>query len=197
LELFDLSGRTAFVTGGTKGLGLGLALALRDAGARVAVGSSSARHVEEAAAKLGVKGICIDCGDPDSIDRAFDVVEEWCGGRLDILVNAAGIINRSSAEEESFEDFEHVMRVNCNGAFKCAQRAFKLMRPTSEESVAAAQGGSIINVGSVCARLAYSNITSYNVSKAALHGTWPTSCSDAGNLVVRVRATAVLSRRLR
>lgn len=99
-------------------------------------------------------------------------------GQLHILVNAAGILHRASAEKEGIADFERVMRTNVTAPFMCCQKAFPLMKT--------AEGGAIINFGSLCATLAYSHVTSYGVSKAALAQLTRSLANDWGRFSIRV-----------
>ena len=142
-----LSGQAAFVTGGTSGLGRACALALRDAGALVYVGSSNAAKVSSTVAELnrtGVYaprvppstpptlthgGIVLDVASAASVETAFAGLGACLpNGRLDILVCAAGILRRSKPEEEQLSDWNEIIAVNLTGAWLCNKAAFRLMQ---------------------------------------------------------------------
>jgi 2-deoxy-D-gluconate 3-dehydrogenase len=144
LELFDLHGKTALVTGSSRGLGLGIAFALAEAGAQVALHGSrsvpaeSLRRVE--AVTRGAIPVTGDVSDPDACKSMIEqVVAQF--GRIDILVNNAGTIRRSPAVEHSWEDWNAVLETNLSSVFRLSQLAGKHML---------AQGaGKIINIASL------------------------------------------------
>jgi NAD(P)-dependent dehydrogenase (short-subunit alcohol dehydrogenase family) len=124
---FDLTDQVALVTGGTSGLGRAIAVGLARAGAAVVVGSRDEGKVADTVAELtrigtGHSGLRLDVADPASIDSAFRVVSE-ARGRLDLLVNAAGTIQRKDPLEVTLEEWEQVLRVNLTGTFLCCQAA--------------------------------------------------------------------------
>ncbi len=144
LDKFSLKGKTALVTGSSRGLGAAIAVALAQAGANVAVHGSGAapettqRRVEAAGAKaLALVG---DVGSPEvCASLVEDTVEHY--GAIDILVNNAGIIRRAPAVEYSEEDWLTVINVNLTSVFRLAQQAGRHM---------VRQGsGKIINIASV------------------------------------------------
>ncbi|HAI35633.1 MAG TPA: gluconate 5-dehydrogenase, partial [Alcanivorax sp.] len=115
-QLMDLSGRTALVTGGSRGLGLQMAQALGEAGARLVISSRKANELEEAAEQLRAAGIdvtplAVDLADEDAVmglaDRALEVL-----GRVDILVNNAGASWGAPAEDYPLEGWDKVMTLN-------------------------------------------------------------------------------------
>ncbi len=113
---FDLTGRVALVTGGTSGLGRAIAVGLAQAGASVIVGSRDEAKVADTVAELsgigaGHSGLRLDVADPASIAATFQGVAAE-RGRLDILVNAAGTIQRKDPLEVTLAEWEQVLRVN-------------------------------------------------------------------------------------
>lgn len=144
LDLFRLDGKTALVTGSSRGLGLGIAAALADAGARVALhGSKSVpaeamKNVEQAGGEpMAVTG---DVSDPAACKEIIEqVVANF--GRIDILVNNAGTIRRSPAADYSWEDWNAVLETNLSSVFRLSQLAGKQML--------AQGGGKIINIASL------------------------------------------------
>jgi 2-deoxy-D-gluconate 3-dehydrogenase len=144
LDLFSLSGKTALVTGSSRGLGAGIALALAEAGAQVALHGS--RGVPEATQELIEKtgarcaAFTADVSDELACESLIDkVISEF--GRIDILVNNAGTIRRAAAAVHSMEDWNAVLATNLTSVFRLTQLAGKHML---------AQGsGKVINIASM------------------------------------------------
>jgi NAD(P)-dependent dehydrogenase (short-subunit alcohol dehydrogenase family) len=159
-----LDGRVALVTGGSRGIGLGIALALAHAGADVALVSRTASDLDRASQMVQAIGrrVLAVPADMTSEDAPVRVVEHARDhfGRLDIVVHAAGINVRQPAVEFSREQFAQVMRVNVESGFFLAQAAAPVMR---------AQGhGRFIAVTSVATKVALPNVSVYSMSKSAL-----------------------------
>lgn len=159
-----LDGRVALVTGGSRGLGLGMALALAHSGADVALAARSVGQLEEAARLVEEAGthafvIPTDVADVRAVQ---DMVSKTHAhfGRLDVLVNAAGVNLRQPAETFTEADWDALMAVNLKGAFFAAQAAGKFMR--------AQGGGKIINLGSLSFEIVVPNIALYAISKGGL-----------------------------
>ena len=120
-QLFDLTGQVALVTGGSRGLGLQMAHALGEAGAKVMLSSRKAADLEQAAAELQDAGIdarwiAADCGQPQDIQRlAVETVERM--GPIDILVNNAGATWGAPAEAHPVEAWDKVLNLNVRGYF--------------------------------------------------------------------------------
>jgi 2-deoxy-D-gluconate 3-dehydrogenase len=145
MKSFDLSGRVALVTGGNGGIGLGMAQGLAEAGAAIVVAGrrqeknlEAVRQLEKAGAKA--IEIALDIGNAGAcralIDRAVERM-----GRLDILINNAGITVRKAPQDLTDEEFEQVVDVNLTAAFRCSRAAYPHMKR--------AGGGKIINIGSM------------------------------------------------
>ena len=163
---FRLDNRVALVTGGSRGLGLGMALALAHAGAAVALVSRGAEELEKAANLIRATGrqaftLQADVGDIAQVQTLVPQVTAQFG-RLDILVNAAGINIRQPFDQFTPEDWDKLININSKSAFFLCQAAARAMR---------AQGkGKIINVGSIAFDLILPNIALYAVSKNAIRG---------------------------
>src|SRR5205085_4189514 len=126
-RLFNLEGRTAVVTGGSRGLGLQMARALGEAGASVLLTSRKAEDLQEAAAQLQGSGInaqwvAADAGDPAGVSRVIDEAMRRFGN-IDILVNNAGASWGAPAEEHPLEAWDKVMNLNVRSLFLFAQGA--------------------------------------------------------------------------
>lgn len=181
---FDLTGKVAFVTGGGSGLGKAIATGLHQAGATVVIGSRSAEKLSATAAEIGARcsTLSVDTCDRASVAGAFEHIDA-AYGKLDILVNAAGILHRAKAEEETVESFEKVMKTNVTGVFSCCQLAAKRMQEQ-------ASGGCILNIASLTSFVALSDVTSYACSKAAVMQMTKQLASDWARYNIRVNAIA-------
>lgn len=145
MKLFDLKGRVAVVTGGNGGIGLGMAQGMADAGATIVVAGRNAEKADAALQQLHASGaeaafIAVDVADDQSCaDLITSSVAQF--GRLDILINNAGMNNRKQPDEYDMAEWRQVMDVNLNSAFACCQAAYPEMQK--------AGGGKIINIGSM------------------------------------------------
>ena len=155
---FDLTGRRALVTGGSGGIGRGLARALADAGASVAVLGRS-ESTEEAAVELGGIAVRADLADRDDLRRGFAEAVERVGG-LDILVASHGIGRASDAVDHDLADWDEVIEVNLTATFQLCQLAGRIM---------VAQGsGKIVNIASVLSFQGGLRVSSYAASKGGV-----------------------------
>jgi NAD(P)-dependent dehydrogenase (short-subunit alcohol dehydrogenase family) len=167
-SLFDLSGRTALVTGGSRGLGLQIAEALGEAGARVVISARKAGELEAAVEALRARGvqadwIAADSSQPAEVQRLADAAIEKLG-HVDILVNNAGATWGAPAADHPLEAWDKVMNLNVRSIFLLSQAVGKA-------SMIPRQRGRIINVASIAGLAGNpSAMTSvaYNTSKAAV-----------------------------
>jgi 3-oxoacyl-[acyl-carrier protein] reductase len=160
----DLKGKRALVTGGSRGIGASIALALAENGADVALTyQSSAKRADIVVAsikKLGRRGIALraDSADPEAIKRAVGDTVESLGG-LDILVNSAAVGLAGSVEQTDLAEFQKMMDINVRGPFVASQAAIPHLP----------EGGRIISIGSALAdRVPFPGVTAYAMSKSAL-----------------------------
>ena len=189
-ELFDLSGKTALVTGGSRGLGLQIAEALGEAGARVMLTSRKAVDLEESAAHLKQRGIeaiwlDADASQPSEIVRvAKDAIERL--GQVDILVNNAGATWGAAAEDHPLEAWDKVMNLNIRSVFLMSQAIGK-------HSMIPMKSGKIINVASIAGLAGNSAdmaMLAYNTSKAAVVNFTRTLAGEWGKHNINVNALA-------
>jgi 2-dehydro-3-deoxy-D-gluconate 5-dehydrogenase len=181
--LFDLSGKVAIVTGGNGGIGLGLARGLADAGADIAiVGRNEAKSkaaVDDITAR-GVKTISVaaDVTDKAAVARMIERVTSELG-RIDILINNAGINVRKPPHVLEIEEWESVIDTNLTSAFLCSKAVYPAMK--------AARGGKIINIGSMMSIFGASFTPAYAASKGGIvQFTRACACGD------NIQANAIL-----
>ncbi len=174
----SLEGKTALVTGGSRGIGRAVALELARAGATVTIGyRSGAEEAEAVAAQTGGRAVQADVGDPDEARR---LVEE--AGQLDILVNNAGLTRDGLIARMSDEDWRVVLATNLGGAFFTSRAvARSMMRRRS---------GAIVNVTSIVGLHGNAGQTNYAASKAGLIGLTKSLARELGSRGVRANAVA-------
>lgn len=179
--LFSLKGRVALVTGASRGLGLAMARALAQHGATVVVNARNAAELETAARTIGAEAMAFDVTDA-AVSRA--ALEDIAGrhGKLDILINNAGIQHRRPLTEWQDEDFDRVIAVNLSSCFRLSRDAVRLMLPN--------RFGRIINTGSVAAILGRPTIHAYVAAKAGLHGLTRSMAAELGRQGITVNALA-------
>lgn len=162
-----LIGRTAVVTGATRGIGFAVARALSDAGATVAICGRTQDSVEEAVRRLTndskrkVVGKAADVRGSTNVAGFFEWVDRETGGP-DILVNNAGVGIMKSAVDLTVDDWQQTIETNLSGAFYCSREALKVMKKRG--------GGYIINIGSLAGKNAFAGGAAYNASKFGLNG---------------------------
>lgn len=154
-----LDGRAGIVTGGGQGIGREIAAALIGAGARVALVDVDTDTVAATASELGALAVTADVSDERQVTEAFDGAAEQLG-RLDFLVNNAGIRRIGSFMEYSLEDWQRTLDVDLTGPFLCSRAAIRHMLP--------AGGGRIVNIASIAGELALRDRVAYNVAKAGV-----------------------------
>jgi len=159
----DLTGKSAIVTGGTRGIGYAIAKALVSAGANVAITGRLESDVENATSELGKIGPGTISGYACDV-RNYDAVKSLFGafGGVDILINNAGIGIFSSVESMSPEDFRAVLETNVFGVFYCCHEAIPVMKQRG--------GGYIINISSLAGANPHPQMAAYNASKFGLNG---------------------------
>jgi len=183
--MFDLTGKTALVTGANTGLGQGMAMALAQAGANIGlIGRSEPSETLEQLNKLGSKShsILTDLSDADAVsDIVAEAVSEL--GRVDILINNAGIIERNDALDMTLEQWDSVMNVNLRTLFFLSQ-AF------ARQLIAKKKGGKIINIASMLSFQGGIRVPSYTASKSGVGGLTKALANEWAGHGINVNAIA-------
>jgi len=163
----NLKSKTAIVTGGTKGIGRGIAEALIREGVSVCISSRHQDELDKAISELNVSmegsaiGLVCDVRQYDQVTALIDHAVKELGG-LDILINNAGIGIFETVEETSPEDFRAVLETNIFGVFYCCHEAIPQMKKRG--------GGYIINISSLAGANPHPRMAAYNASKFGLNG---------------------------
>ena len=186
LDKFRLDGKIALVTGGTRGIGLGISRALAEAGAHVIMAATADRP--DVVDAFRADGLSAECMTGDLLDSsAPDRLVADClarHGRLDILVNNAGIADNEDTEHFDDERYRRLMTINLDAVFRCCRAALTPMRKQ--------KSGVIVNIGSMSGFV--SNYpqpqAAYNASKAAVHMFTKSLASDYAEENIRVNAIA-------
>ncbi len=180
------NGQVAFINGGSRGIGAATARRLAREGAKVAIGyAASAIAAEALVEEIKAAGgeafaIKADAADAAALTRAIDSVADRYG-RLDILVNSAGVLRLGPLDQFSLEDFDHTVAVNVRAVFVASQAAVKHMK----------DGGRIINIGSTNAqRMPFEGGAAYAMSKSALVGLVKGMARDLGPRGITVNNVA-------
>ena len=183
-----LKGKTAIITGGTRGIGFAIVKKFLENGANVALLGSRQETVDKALAKLNaenpdwpVVGYHPALMDADEVKNVFEAVREKFGS-LDILVNNAGISARDKFYEYDPKDFNRIIDLNLNSVFVCAQAAAKIMK---EEG-----GGVILNTSSMVSIYGQPSGVGYPASKFAINGLTKSLARELGPDNIRVNAVA-------
>jgi NAD(P)-dependent dehydrogenase (short-subunit alcohol dehydrogenase family) len=186
LAEYDLSGRTALVTGASRGLGEQIALALAQAGADVAVAGRQREHLDAVADAIRGSGrraavIRCDVQQEGDITRMVDEAVQALA-RIDVLVCNAGIFRRMPTPEVSLDQWSQELRTNLTGPFLC----MKAVQPV----MARHGGGAMINIASVAGLVGRANLAAYSASKAGLIGLTRALAIEWAPLGIRVNAIA-------
>ncbi len=186
LNLFDLTGKIAIVTGASRGLGQYLARALAKAGTDLVITSRTLESLQEFTVELESLGrrvlpLALDVRDHQSIQKMAEAAYEHYG-KIDILVNNAGCNVRKPALDVSWDDWNLVLNTNLRGGFFVAQAVAKKMIPT--------RYGRIINIGSVTAVAGYAGITPYCASRGGVKQMTMSLADDWGQHGITVNCLA-------
>lgn len=187
LKLFDLSGKTAIVTGSGRGLGQAIARGLAEAGARVTVCGRSRDTVKRTADELRRKGhsivdVVFDAQNPQDVERLIKTTVDAFGS-LDVMVVNHGIGGSHDTANITAEIWDEMININLTSAFSCARLA-------AQQMVAQQSGGSIIFTGSTSSLVVFQGLTHYGAAKAALDHTARHLAVDWGCHKIRVNVVA-------
>jgi len=182
--MFDLSGMTALVTGASGGLGSSIARALAGQGARLAVSGSNVEKLEAFRASLGGDHVALPCNlaDGAAVDQLVPQAVDALGGKLDILVNNAGVTRDNLLMRMKDEEFEEVIRINLEAAFRLMRAAARPMMK--------ARFGRIISITSVVAVTGNPGQANYVASKAGLIGMTKAVAQELASRGITVNAVA-------
>ncbi|MDP2166735.1 MAG: 3-oxoacyl-[acyl-carrier-protein] reductase [Thermodesulfovibrionales bacterium] len=182
----NLKGQAAMVTGGARGIGKSIALLLASSGADIAVADIGLEQAEETAAEirgLGVKAVAVkvNVSSHEDVAGAFEaVIKEF--GRLDILINNAGITRDALLIRMKEEDWDSVMDTNLKGVFLCSKEAVKVMSKQ--------RYGRIVNIASVVAFIGNPGQANYSASKAGIVGLTKTIAREYASRGITANAVA-------
>ena len=181
-----LKGKTAIVTGGTRGIGFAIVKKYLENGANVALAGSRQESVEKALKQLSayegrIMGIWPDLCDPEAVARDFAAVKKRFG-RVDILANNAGVSSRTSLYEYTLEEFSKIMDINVKAVFVCSQAAARIMKEQG--------GGVIINTSSMVGEYGQPSGCGYPASKFAVNGLTKSLARELAKDQIRVNAVA-------
>jgi NAD(P)-dependent dehydrogenase (short-subunit alcohol dehydrogenase family) len=199
--LNDLNGQTAIITGGSTGIGLGIARSLASAGCRVMLAGRNSERLGMASAELAKSGIQVSATAGD-VSTEADVIRLFAEtdrifGPVDLLVNNAGAFDGGPVEDLSLEAWNRVIGACLTGAFLCTREAFRRMKPRGR--------GRILNIGSISAQRPRMNSAAYTAAKFGVQGlTHATalegrshgicvSCLHPGNVLVERRINSGLA----
>src|SRR5579884_651233 len=183
-RMFDLSAMTALVTGASGGLGSAIATALAGQGARLALSGSNVEKLEAFRSRLGGDHVALPCNlsDGAAVDQLVPSAVEALGGKLDILVNNAGVTRDNLLMRMKDEEFEDVIRINLEAAFRLMRAAAKPMMK--------ARFGRIISITSVVGVTGNPGQANYVASKAALIGMTKSVAQELASRNITVNAIA-------
>jgi NAD(P)-dependent dehydrogenase (short-subunit alcohol dehydrogenase family) len=186
-SLFDLTGRVALVTGGSRGLGVTMATALAEAGADIVITSTKQNEIAVSARRIADatgRRVVGYAGDVTSESSCTEIIKriESDFGRLDVLVNNAGIHLRGSIDELPLADFERSLSVNVTGTWLMCRAAKRLL--------AKSPSARVINLGSSFGTIAAANRTSYTAAKGAVHQITRALAVEWADIPINVNALA-------
>jgi 3-oxoacyl-[acyl-carrier protein] reductase len=182
--VFDLTGMTALVTGASGGLGSAIARALAGEGARLAVSGSNVEKLDAFRTSLGGDHVALPCNlsDGAAVDQLVPTAVDALGGKLDILINNAGVTRDNLLMRMKDEEFEEVIRINLEAAFRLMRAAARPMMK--------ARFGRVISITSVVAVTGNPGQANYVASKAALIGMTKAVAQELASRGITVNAVA-------
>jgi 3alpha(or 20beta)-hydroxysteroid dehydrogenase len=186
VSAFDLTGRRVLITGGAQGLGEGMARALGAAGAAVMIADVAKDLGEQTAAAIGARFVALDVTDDAGWEAAVGQTVDELGG-LDVVVNNAGLEVTQLLIDTDPDDVRRLLEVNLIGTMLGIKHAFRAMRPGG----AAGAGGTVVNVSSVAANIAFPSIAAYSATKSGVDRLTRVAAMESGKLGYGVRVNCV------
>ena len=185
----DISGRVCLVTGGTSGIGRAIALGFAQAGARVVAGSTNPEKVQAIQRELGSDHLALqlDVSDEQSVQRGVEASLSRFG-RLDAVVNAAGIIKRQPSMDMPPAEFDRILRVNLTGSFIVAQQAGRVMKEQQPDDRGIR--GAIVFIASLNSYISLTEVLAYACSKSGVLGLVRGLANEWAPLGIRVNGIA-------
>jgi NAD(P)-dependent dehydrogenase (short-subunit alcohol dehydrogenase family) len=185
----DISGKVVLVTGGTSGIGRAIALGCAQAGAKVLAGSTNPDKVSAIKSELGNghDATQMDVSSDASVKAAIDFTIQRFG-RMDAVVNAAGVIARKPSLEVSTEEFERIVRINLTGSFIVARESARVMKEQTPDEKG--QRGSIVFIASLNSFISLSEVLAYASSKSGVLGLVRGLANEWAGLGIRVNGIA-------
>jgi NAD(P)-dependent dehydrogenase (short-subunit alcohol dehydrogenase family) len=185
----DISGKVVLVTGGTSGIGRAIALGCAQAGAKVLAGSTNPDKVSAIKSELGNghDATQMDVSSDASVKAAIDFTIQRFG-RMDAVVNAAGVIARKPSLEVSTEEFERIVRINLTGSFIVARESARVMKEQTPDEEG--QRGSIVFIASLNSFISLSEVLAYASSKSGVLGLVRGLANEWAGLGIRVNGIA-------
>jgi NAD(P)-dependent dehydrogenase (short-subunit alcohol dehydrogenase family) len=186
---FSVANKVVLVTGGTSGIGKAIALGFAEAGAKVMAGSTNPDKVAAIKKDLGDghDGVQVDVGDEASITAAINATKQRFG-RVDVVVNAAGVIARKPSLEVTREEFERIVRINLTGSFLVAREAARVMKEQTPD--AKNERGNIVFIASLNSFISLSEVLAYAASKSGVLGLVRGFANEWASLGIRVNGVA-------
>ncbi|MCC7349933.1 MAG: SDR family oxidoreductase, partial [Phycisphaerales bacterium] len=185
----DVSGKVCLVTGGTSGIGREMALGLAQAGARVVAGSSNPDKVAAIKKELGGDhdGVAVNVSDESSVKGAVELAVKRFG-RIDALINAAGVIKKQPSMDMLVDEFRRIVEINLTGTFITNQQAARVMK--DQKPNARGERGCIVNIASLNSYVSLSEVLAYAASKSGVLGLIRGLANEWGPLGIRVNGIA-------
>jgi NAD(P)-dependent dehydrogenase (short-subunit alcohol dehydrogenase family) len=186
----DISGKVCLITGGTSGIGRAIALGFAQAGAKVVAGSTNPDKVAAIKTELGAghEAVQLDVSKEQSVRNALDFVLKKFG-RVDAVVNAAGVIKKQPSLEMPVEEFERICRINLTGSFIVAQQAGRIMRDQAPQDARGIRG-SIVFIASLTSFISLSEVLAYSCSKSGVLGLTRGLANEWAQYGIRVNGIA-------
>ncbi len=185
----DISGRVILVTGGTSGIGRAIAMGCAQAGAKVVAGSTNPDKVSAIKSELGAghDATQMDVTSDSSVKAAVDFTNKRFG-RIDAVVNAAGVIARKPSLEVTTEEFERIVRINLTGSFIVARESARVMKDQQPDEKG--QRGNIVFIASLNSFISLSEVLAYASSKSGVLGLIRGLANEWASLGIRANGIA-------